>query len=130
MARLLPMLISVVIASSQADTKIVSTPDGKMGSCIRVCSGVDEDYSRWENSGSKFGKVWMTINMTGCDFVSQPVVTAVSGSGDSYSRLCPSLTVPHVRSDYFHLYSVSDSTKDEMIQYHCRVYWTATGFTC
>ena len=129
MARLLPMFISVLLASTQADIKIVSTPDGKMGSepCVRTCSGVDKDYSGWYNAGSYYpGKVHKYIDMSGCDFVSQPVVTAVSGNG----YLCPSFIVTYVRSDYFTLFSVSDFTKDKMWQHQCRVYWTATGFTC
>ena len=130
MALLLPMLISVVIASTQADIKIVSTPNGKLGPepCIRTCSGVDKDYSGWHAAAYYPGKVHKSIYMSGCDFVSEPVVTAVSGNGNGY--LCPSFTVTYVRSGYFLLYSVSDFTKDKMSQYQCRVYWTATGFTC
>ena len=126
------MLVSVLLASTQADIKILDTPDGKMGpeSCFRVCSGVDKHYIGWSDSVNNPGKVYKYIDMSNCDFVSRPVVTAVSGSGVGGSNLCPSLTVPHVRSNYFHLYSVSDSTKDKMSQYQCRVYWTATGFTC
>ena len=128
MALLLPMLISVLLAGAQADIKIVSTPDGKIGPepCIRTCSGVDKDYSGWHAAPYYPGKVHKSIYMSGCDFVSEPVVTAVSGN----NYLCPSFTVANVHSNYFYLYSVSDSTKGKMNQYHCRVYWTATGFTC
>ena len=68
--------------------------------------------------------------MSGCDFVSEPVVTAVSGSGVDNYHLCPSLTVAYVDSDCFMLYSVSDYTSSNIRNNQCRVYWTATGFTC
>ena len=135
MARLLPMFVSVLLASTQADIKIVSTPDGKMGPepCVRVCSGVDKDYSGWTNSGANLGKVRKTIYMSGCNFVSRPVVIAVSGSGFRNTHLCPSLTVTYVTyasSGYFFLSSVSSITRDKMRLHQCRVYWTATGFIC
>ena len=126
------MLVSVLLAGTLADIKILDTPDGKIGPepCVRVCSGVDKNYSGWYDSDSNPGKVYMPINMTGCDFVSQPIVTAVSGSGVGLSNLCPSLTVTLVRSHFFYLFSVSDFTKNKMKLHQCRVYWTATGFTC
>ena len=132
MTRLLPMFVLVLLAGTQADIKILDTPDGKAGPepCVRVCSGVDKDYSGWYDSDHNPGNVYKPINMTGCDFVSQPTVTAVSGSGVGLSNLCPSLTVTLVRSHFFYLFSVSDFTKDKMRQHQCRVYWTATGFTC
>ena len=132
MARLLPIYVSVLLASAQADIKILNTPDGRIGPepCVRVCSGVDKNYSGWYDSDPNPGKVYKGINMSGCDFVSEPVVTAVSGNGFNTFNLCPSFTVTYVHRDLFYLYSLSDFTKEKMNQHQCRVYWTATGFTC
>ena len=132
MAFLLPIFIPVLLASTQAGLiKILDTPDGTMGSepCVTVCSGVDKDYSGWFNSGSNPGKVWKKIFMSGCHFLSPPVVTAVSG-GNAGDELCPSVTVNYLNADRFTIYSVSDHTHDQMRLHMCRIYWTATGFTC
>ena len=132
MVLLLPMFISVLLTSTQADTKILSTPDGKMGPdpCARVCSGVDKKHTVWLDSGYYPGKVNKRISMFGCEFISTPVVTVVSGGGADGYKICPSLTVADVTHSSFLLYSVSDFTKDKIVQSKCRVYWTATGFTC
>ena len=132
MVILLPVFVSVLLAGTLADTKILDTPDGKLGPepCVRVCSGVDKDYTGWVNSGYHSGKVNKKIDISGCDFVSVPVVTVVSGGFAGKYRVCPSVTVSWVSISYFNLYSVSDITKNRMIESKCRVYWTATGFTC
>ena len=132
MVLLLLIFLSVLLAGTQADTKILDTPDGKLGlePCVRVCSGVDKDYSGWENSRNNPGKVFKWIDMSGCNFVSRPIVTAVSGSGASSSNLCPSLTASKVDSDRFFVYSVPNFTANTIINNACRVDWTATGFTC
>ena len=131
MALLLPIAVLVLLASTQADIKILSTPDEKTGPepCIRTCSGVDKNYSRWYNSDTNPGKVFKWIDMSDCDFVSQPIVTAVSGSGAS-DGLCPSFTAAYVQSNKFFLYSVTNFSTDTMKNNACRVFWTATGFTC
>ena len=129
---LLPLLVSVLFASIQADIEIVSTPDGKTGPdhCVRVCSGVDKNYSGWINSQDNRGKVLKWISMIGCDFVSEPVVTVVSSSGNGSTNLCPSFTVTVVWNKEFLLKSVSDFDRYKMANRQCRVFWTATGFTC
>ena len=133
MALLLPIFIPVLLASTAAGwIKILDTPDGKMSPepCVTVCSGVDKNYFEWWNSESNPGKVWKKISMSGCDFVSQPVVTAVAGSGSGKELLCPSVTVNNLNPDRFTIYSVSDYTYEKMRRHECRIYWTATGFTC
>ena len=133
MVLLLLILVSVLLASTQADTKILNTPDGKTGPepCIRVCSGVDKNFSGWDNSSKNPGKVYKFINIYGCNFVSPPIVTAVAGSGHILAhKLCPSFTVNNVASSAFNLYSVTDFTAYYMRQHQCRIYWTATGYTC
>ena len=133
MVLLLPILVLFLFSSTRADTKIVSTPDGKTGPepCVRVCSGVDKDYTRWDNSGLYSGKVIKYIDMSGCDFVSPPIVTAVSGGlKDDEWTFCPSFNVPKVYSSYFALYSVTDFTGNMMKENECKVFWTATGYTC
>ena len=129
---LLPIFVSVLLASAQADIKILSTPDGVTGPepCIRTCSGVDKNHSRWYNSDTNPGKVFKWIDMSGCDFVSQPVVTAMSGEGIGNEGLCPSFTAAYVQSNKFFIYSVTDFRADTMKNNACRVFWTATGFTC
>ena len=136
MARLLQMFVLVLIAGLHADMKILSTPDGKIGPepCVRVCFGVFMDFRAWFDSDANPGKVgtnWNSISMSDCDFVSAPIVTAVSSSGhDSGYGLCPSLTVTVTRSSFFRIYSASDFTRDKIIQNQCKIYWTASGFTC
>ena len=132
MALILPIFISVLFAGTQADIKILDTPDGKTGPepCARVCSGVDKDYTGWVDSDTNPGKVFKWMDMSGCNFVSRPIVTAVSGSGASSSNLCPSFTVSRVESDRFFVYSVTYFRADTMKNNACRVDWTATGFTC
>ena len=133
---LLPLPIFVLVllvVSAQSEIKIVSIPDGEMGAapCATTCAGVDKDYSGWMESNFNTGKVLKWIDMSGCDFVSSPVVTVSSECGISAHHIwCPSFTVAFVFNERFLLYSLSDSTKDEMSRYQCRVYWTATGFTC
>ena len=131
---LLPIFVSVLFVGAQADIKMVSTPDGKMGPehCLRVCSGVDKNYYGWINSQDNRGKVLKWIDMSGCDFVSEPVVTVGSSSGDrsTMTNLCPSFTVTDGRIKEFLLNSVSDFDRYKMANRQCRVFWTATGFTC
>ena len=132
MALILPIFISVLFAGTLADTKILDTPDGKIGpeTCVRSCSGVDKDYSRWTDSGNNPGKVYKWIDMSGCEFVSQPVITVTSGQGTENDGLCPSFTAAYVQSKKFFLYSVTNFRADTMKNNACRVFWTATGFTC
>ena len=132
MVFLLPLFVSVLLVGVEADIKILNTPDGNMGSepCVRACSGVDNDFAGWTDSGYNPGKVLKYIRMPDCDFVSAPVITAVSGGGVGNSALCPSFTVSHVQSFGFKLYSSTDFTSYKMAQHKCMVYWTATGFTC
>ena len=131
MTLLLPMFVLVLLAGTQADIRIVSTPDRKMGAipCVRTCSGVDKNYAGWYNY--RYGIVSKRIDMSDCDFVSQPIVTAVSGSSPGKNMQCPSLNLPDVKSGEFTLYSSSVYyTADWARRDECRVYWTATGFTC
>ena len=129
MSLLLPIFVWVLFACTQADTKIVSTPDGTMGPepCIRTCSGADKNYYGWSN---QYGIVSKKIDMSECDFASPPVVAAVSGSGAGKDMLCPSINVPDLKSDEFTLYSSSFYTADIVKRNKCIVYWTATGFIC
>lgn len=133
MALLLVQIFVLVLSSGAlADIKILDTPDGKMGPepCVRVCSGIDRDYTGWDDSSENPGEVYKWIHgMSGCGFVSAPVVT-VSGGSISSSDLCPSFTHYLVSNTEFFLYSVSGSSRDKMINHKCEVYWTATGFTC
>ena len=128
--QLIPMILLILIASSQADIKILSVPNGRLGPepCVRVCSGFDKDYSTWYNSRDNPGKVVKLIEIHDCGFVSPPVITAVSGGKSTW--LCPSFTVQFLYSSSFYLFSVSEFTRDEMMKNNCNVYWTATGFTC
>ena len=132
MALLLSLLFLVLLVSTvEADIKILDTPDGKMGPepCVRVCSGVDKEHTGWTTYN---GRVYKAIYMSGCDFVSPPVVTMVSASGvNNPNYLCPSFTVyQSLSSEYFLPISESGYTKEKMRLYQCRIYWTATGFTC
>ena len=127
-----PMIMLVLLGHGiEADTKIVSTPDGTMGPdpCVRTCTGVDNDYGGWHDSGWHPG-VWKYIYMSGCDFVSKPVVTVTSAGDVGHDRTCPTFSVTYVSSDFFNLYSVQDFTKDKMREKQCSVFWTATGFIC
>ena len=127
-----PMMMLVLLGHGiEADTKIVSTPDGNMGPepCVRTCSGVDNDYGRWRNSGED-PRVTKFISMSGCDFVSKPVVTAVSAGEFGSDRTCPSFSLRHVQESFFWLYSVQHLTEEQMREMQCSVYWTATGFIC
>ena len=132
MKLLLAFFFLVIVGLVDADLKILKTPDGRDGpqSCVRVCSGVDTMYGEWNDSINNPGKVWKHISVSDCDFKSKPVVTAVSGGGVEDTKLCPSFTVPYVQNSFFKLYSVSGINAELMLQNQCRVYWTATGFTC
>ena len=124
----LPILALILLSIVLGDIKILNTLDGKLGSepCTRICSGVDKDYTGWRASFNR-GKVWKTVEITGCDFISTPIVTAVSGS---HNKVCPSFTVPVVVSNNFKLYTVEDYTADKMAADKCKVFWTAVGFVC
>ena len=126
------MFFLVLLAGIRSDTKILDTPDRNMGPepCIRTCTGIDRVVTGWYNSGVHLGKVYKDIDMTGCDFVSSPVVIALSGGNSNPYRVCPSFTIRNIDNNKFKLYSVSDFTSDEMRKNECKVFWTATGFAC
>ena len=132
MVLLLPIFITVLLAGTVADTKILSIPDGKLGPepCIRTCTGVDKDYSGWvDDSRIVSGTVLKSILIDDCDFVSPPVVTVTTKGANVYSR-CPSVHLIYTWGHLFQVRSVSKFTKRGMISNKCDIHWTATGFIC
>ena len=128
----LTLQVLILLAGVHADIKILNTPAGKVGSepCARICSGVDQEYTQWVLTANHPTKVHKYINISDCNFVYPPVITAVSGGSADNFRLCPSFTIPAVNNDGFKLYSVVDSSHDRMRVDQCNVYWTASGFVC
>ena len=66
--------------------------------------------------------------MRECGFVSAPLVTATAGG--NVNALCPSVSVSYINERRFDLYTVEDTTLDEVAKKGCSIYWTASGFTC
>ena len=131
----LPILVLFIVTVVQGDTKMLNTPHGKPGThsdaCSRVCSGVDDNAYNWENSDYMDTKVRKYIDMADCQFVSEPVVTAISYDWEGFGdKVCPSKTVTEVSKNSFMLYSVEEFTAEEMGVSHCWVFWIATGFVC
>ena len=127
------LLISMMVAPAlQNELKILDTPDGdaRPAPCALTCSGIarwDEtgDYG-WHRSGSYQGKVLRRVSMSGCNFVSTPVVTASTRG----VRLCPSITQLAGDSGWFDEYTVEDSTADMMKKNRCNIHWSAFGYNC
>ena len=127
--------VVLLAAVRAAYIKILDTPDGQKGNdpCVTVCSGVDKDYGQWTLHSNMLNPIYEAavskdIDISGCDFAFTPVVTAVSGS--SGVEICPSFTVPSVAKSSFKLVSTTTYIPAWMSVLKCKVYWTATGYTC
>ena len=65
--------------------------------------------------------------MTGCGFVSTPVITAVSRGPRGP---CPGVSLRYVWYKGFDVVTVVDAAADDMVENDCDIYWTAHGFVC
>ena len=129
-------LITLLLATPalQNELKILSTPDGNSGPspCALTCSGVasftDSGSYEW---GTMFGRAYKNTDISGCGFVSLPVVTAtLSGPFYTESKRCPAVYVQYIENGSFNVFTVVDTTGGQMKRNKCAVHWTATGYNC
>ena len=132
------LLIAMFVAPAlPSELKILDTPNGGTHPtpCTITCSGI----GRWNESGDdKWGdstwyprKAYKIVDMSGCNFVSAPVVTSSTQfQGFKKSHLCPSITQLAVSKSLFYVYTVEDATALEMRIKECDIYWVATDYNC
>lgn len=127
-------ILLFLISPTLADLKILSLPWYNNGPepCARTCSGVskyddaDEPWQSQVSGISNTGRPVKIVDISGCNFVSNPVVTTtVYGLPD-----CPNVKVTSVRIDKFYAMSVEKTTTGYLKSNYCWVSWTANGFTC
>lgn len=140
--KLLGFLLALFLAapSLQQHLKILSTPDGESGPepCALTCSGV----SKYSETG--YYKGWKTYLQKGfkkitdlerCGFKSAPLVTITLGGPTRKSdvrgvKTCPSVYAWFVDKGSFNVFTVEDTTIQDLNDNMCDVYWIATGFNC
>ena len=129
---LLLLLMSLSLVHS--DLKILSVPGGEPGPapCARTCSGVGSHIQKGEyewkhdDQGAKMTK---TIDMSECEFVSAPVVTAVMRQ--EMRSLYLAIQIETVEPGKFTVATLEDIGLPYIMElFKCDVYWIATGFTC
>ena len=79
---LLLMSLSLSLSLVHSDQKILSVPAGEPGPapCARTCSGVGSHIQKGEyewKHDDQAAKMTKVVDMSECEFVSTPVVTAV-----------------------------------------------------
>ena len=120
----------------QTELKILDTPDNNTHPlpCALICSGIDKHDEtgdhEWRNNRWPWSpdKAYKTVNMTGCGFVSPPVVTATIKS--QWWSLCPSIAEDYVMSLGFFVHTEENATAEEMRKKKCDIHWIATGYNC
>ena len=130
------LIIMMVVPIKPSELTILDTPNGGTGPapCAITCSGIGRwdatgDYS-WKGSYSYRHpfKATKNVDMSGCNFVSPPVVTVTIRS--PVSGMCPSVTVIEIYGNVFSLYSVEGTTAAHMTSKKCDIHWIAAGYNC
>ena len=117
--------------SYQTGLKILSMPksfntEGLPAPCALVCAGVQTSEG-WKDSRFSSGKAFLEVDIAGCAFVSQPLITAtVTGEGN----ICSSVFVDKMGSSLFTVYTVDDMTADHGKSERCEIHWSAFGYIC
>ena len=132
------LLITAVLTvpTLQSQLKILNTPGGTgPAPCALTCAGVAnwnvQGSWGWKDSTEFPGMVWRMIPISGCGFVSPPVITATATSVGPKGGLCPALTKRgFVSGSQFAVYAVSKATEKQMRSDQCSIHWIATGFNC
>ena len=125
------LIIMMVVPTKPSDLIILDTPDGGThpAPCALTCSGIGRwDVTGWGDSGRYPGKANFFVNISGCNFVTPPAVTATTRSRDSGD--CPSVTVNSIANNYFYLYAVEHSSAAELNSKKCDIHWSAFGYNC
>ena len=132
---ILPLLLTMMVAPTlQSPLTILDTPDGGThpAPCALTCSGIGRwdatRKNRWMDSTARPGKSYKRVYISGCNFVSDPVLTLTTISPQP--GVCPSVTVSGIYSDYFSVFTVEDSTAAEMKSKKCNIHWIAVGYNC
>ena len=140
--KLLGYLFTLLLATTpiHAHLKILSTPDGVSGPepCALTCSGVSlhsetGHYKGWKWAHRKGFK--HITDLEECGFKAAPVVTVTlagptNESGVRGVKKCPSAYVWSADKAYFNVFTVEETTLQDLNENKCDVYWTATGFNC
>ena len=129
------LLIAMMVAPTlHVELKILDTPDGGTGPapCALICSGVGKydgtGLYKWGSFHLTPTKAYKNVDMSGCDFVAPPVVTATVKS--KWWSLCPSISGGYTNGSWFQVHTVEDATPDEMRRKKCSIHWIATGYNC
>jgi len=138
MIALLLCVIAVIVPPTlQGSVQVVNLPENAVGPepCTHVCSGVQKwnvGVFYWVDSSYYPGKVYRSVDISACGFVTPPVITVTTSraGGAGYLGICPGLTVHDVSSTDFDVYSINDATSSDMKRIRCDINWTASGFNC
>ena len=128
------LIIMMVVPTKPSELIILDTPDGGThpAPCAITCSSIGRWYEtgdyKWRDAPYYPGKAYKKVYMSGCNFVSRPVVTATTCSDNAGD--CPSVTVFWIHSNFFYLFSLEDSTAAEMKSKQCDKHWIAVGYNC
>ena len=127
------LLISTTV---QVELKILDMPGGNNHPepCGLVCSGIarhDDSSHRWVNLYS-LRSVYKVVDISECNFVSQPVVTVTTQDiYDTNSVMCPAFITENMGSSSFYILSVGrDINAAQAVSWRCEAHWIAIGYTC
>ena len=129
------MMVLMVSCTLQGNLKILDTPDGETHPepCVLVCSGIsrhDDDYS-WSNPGFGLKTAYKAVDMSKCNFVSEPVVVATTRDVfDTNKYACPSFITENDGKDRFYVISKQNITPYNANKWQCDIHWVATGYSC
>ena len=126
------VMVLVMRFTLQTNIKILDTPDGEKHPepCALICSGI----SRHDDNGWYYmtnDKVYKEVDMSGCNFVSQPVVTVTTRDVyDTNDYVCPAFITEDQSKGSFYVLSVQEISTKEVVIRRCDMHWIATGFNC
>jgi hypothetical protein len=129
------VILIMITHSLETSLKILDTPDGKIHPepCALVCSGIsrhDSDYS-WSYVGFGLRIVYKKVDMSGCNFVSEPVITATTRDVYDTNRVtCPAFVTENSGADNFYIISKQPISTEDAERWQCDVHWVATGYNC
>ena len=125
-------MVLVMKCTLQTNIKILDTPDGKEHhkKCALICSGISRhDDDGWNDMAND--KVYKQVNMIGCNFVSQPVVTVTTRDVyETNDYVCPAFITENLSEGSFYALSVQEISMEEAVIRRCDIHWIATGFKC
>ena len=120
------LLLTLLLPASGVNLSILRMSDGRTypEPCAVICSGVE---SNWRHSNNFPGKLYMKVDMSDCNFVSTPIITATADLSFSTAFNAGGVVIRQRIQKSFYAYVDGDMNDAAN---GLEMMWTATGYNC